>query len=405
MFYRGILNLCALLLGILLASGMLEVALRIYNPVFQTVKSGKVVLRANYDETRKNDKPGVAPQVHIHNNAIGFRGEDPPPDSEDRLSVVTVGGSTTRGALQSDEGTWTALFGRELRRCFNRVWINNAGFDGHTSFAHLQLIRNYIVGLHPKMVVMLIGANDATSSYFAAGANDMTPWDRETVVGDLNFDAGAKGFIKSLSNRSELVSLSLTLYRSLLATMVGSGYDYVDWAKLPELSRPPVIAASRACSTCGDEAYLAAARQHQHAYEDRLRLLVRLLRDAEILPVLMTQPTPCGFAKDPTTGKDLSRLPECLFRYQLYEIYNDTMRYVAKNEGVFLIDLSRTMPKDTKYYWDYMHYTDAGAKELAKVVTTALVPYIASNFLSYLKADCQEVLADEPSRSPTGDSP
>ena len=389
MFYRGILNLCALLLGILLALGMLEVALRIHNPVFQTVKNGKVVLRANYDETRKNDKPGVAPQIHIHNNAIGFRGEDPPPNLKDWLSLITVGGSTTRSALQSDGNTWTALLGNALRRCFNRVWINNAGFDGHTSFAHLQLIRNYIVSLQPKIVVMLIGANDATSSYFVAGGNDMTPWDRETVVGELNFDAGVKGFIKSLSNRSELVSLSLTLYRSLLARMGGGGYEYVDWAKLPEVGGPQaVVAASATCPTCGDEAYLAAARKHQRAYEDRLRLLLRLLHDAQILPVLMTQPTPCGFAKDPTTGKNLSRLPECLFRYQLYEIYNDTLRYVAQSEGVLLIDLSRTMPKDTKYYWDYMHYTDAGEEEVTKVVTRALLPYIARNFPLYLKVDC-----------------
>jgi hypothetical protein len=394
MLYRGILNLGALLLGVLLALAMLEVALRIYNPVFQTVKSGKVVLRANYGEIRRNNKPGIAPEIHIHHNSVGFRGEDPPPDLKDWLSVITVGGSTTRNALQSDGGTWTALLSNELRRCFNRVWINNAGLDGHTSFAHLQLIRNYIVGLHPKIVVMLIGANDATSSFFVAGANDMTPWDRETVAGELNFDAGVKGYIKSLANRSELVSLSLTLYRSLLARTVGSGYDYVDWAKLPELSGAPAVAASRACPTCGDEAYLATAREQQHAYEGRLRLLVRLLRDAEVLPVLMTQPTPCGFTKDPTTGKDLSRLPECLFRYQLYEIYNDTMRYVAQNEGVFLIDLSRTMPKDTKYYWDYMHYTDAGAEELSKVVTTALLPYLARNFLAYLKVDCREMTAD-----------
>jgi GDSL-like Lipase/Acylhydrolase family len=391
MFYRGILNLCALLLGILLALGMLEVALRIHNPVFQTVKNGKVVLRANYDETRKNDKPGVAPQIHIHNNAIGFRGEDPPPNLKDWLSLITVGGSTTRSALQSDGDTWTALLGNALRRCFNRVWINNAGFDGHTSFAHLQLIRNYIVSLQPKIVVMLIGANDATSSFFVAGGNDMTPWDRETVVGELNFDAGVKGFIKSLSNRSELVTLSLTLYRSLLARMGGGGYEYVDWAKLPEVDGPQaVVAASATCPTCGDEAYLAAARKHQRAYEDRLRLLLRLLHDAQILPVLMTQPTPCGFAKDPTTGKNLSRLPECLFRYQLYEIYNDTLRYVAQSEGVLLIDLSRTMPKDTKYYWDYMHYTDAGEEELTKVVTRELLPYIARNFPLYLKVDCQK---------------
>jgi hypothetical protein len=110
--------------------------------------------------------------------------------------------------------------------------------------------------------------------------------------------------------------------------------------------------------------------------------------------VLMTQPTPCGIGKDPTTGKDLARLPECLFRYRLYEIYNETLRYVAHSEGVYLIDLSRTMPKDTKYYWDYMHYTDAGAEVVSELVATALLPYIARKFSVYLKVDCREIATD-----------
>jgi len=41
-----------------------------------------------------------------------------------------------------------------------------------------------------------------------------------------------------------------------------------------------------------------------------------------------------------------------------------------------------------------VHYTDAGAEELTKVVTTALLPYMARNFLSYLKVDCQEMATD-----------
>jgi hypothetical protein len=75
-----------------------------------------------------------------------------------RCYELHLGLRTSGERRQSDRGTWTALLGSELRKCFNRVWINNAGFDGHTSFAHLQPVRNYIVSLHPKMVVMLIGA-------------------------------------------------------------------------------------------------------------------------------------------------------------------------------------------------------------------------------------------------------
>src|SRR6266849_10468942 len=162
-------NLCATLIGIIFSLIFLEVALRIYNPVIETVKAERVVLRPNYDEIRQNNRiptmqstriPGVSPVSHIHQNSLGFRGADPPADFADLLSIITVGASTTRSTAQSDDRTWTALLGDAVAACFDRTWINNAGFDGHTSVAHIDLIRNYITKLHPKVVVMLIGANE-----------------------------------------------------------------------------------------------------------------------------------------------------------------------------------------------------------------------------------------------------
>src|SRR5215813_4849859 len=120
MVRRIALNSCALLIGITLSLVFLEFALRIYNPVIETVKGERVVLRPNYDEIRQNNRipgmqithiPGVAPESHIHQNSLGFRGADPPADFADWLSIITVGGSTTRSATQSDDRTWTALVG------------------------------------------------------------------------------------------------------------------------------------------------------------------------------------------------------------------------------------------------------------------------------------------------------
>jgi hypothetical protein len=162
MIRRVLLNVSTLLVSIILSLVLLEVVLRFYNPIIQTVKGDRVVLRVNYDVSQQNKThiPGIAPEIHIHQNSVGFRGADPPADLEDRLSIITVGGSTTHSATQSDNHTWTDLLGDAVSDCFDRTWINNAGFDGHTSFAHIQLIRNYINKLHPKVVVMLIGVND-----------------------------------------------------------------------------------------------------------------------------------------------------------------------------------------------------------------------------------------------------
>jgi hypothetical protein len=62
----------------MLSLAFLEVALRIHNPIVETVKGDSVVLRMNYDETWPNAKtPGVASESHIHQNSLGFRSADP----------------------------------------------------------------------------------------------------------------------------------------------------------------------------------------------------------------------------------------------------------------------------------------------------------------------------------------
>jgi hypothetical protein len=363
----------AILIGVILSVVFLEVALRIYNPVIETVKGESVVLRPNYDEIRQNNRiPGVSPVSHIHQNSLGFRGADAPTDFANWLSIMTVGGSTTRSAAQSDDRTWTALVGDAVADCFDRVWINNAGFDGQTSFAHIDLIRNHINKLHPRVVLLLIGANEL----FVDGGHD-----REQVALErTNLYGGIKGLLKSLANQSEIVDLGLTLYRSFRAWRGG-----LNWANMAEAEAMPTAGKAR----------LAVAKDLQPEYAERLRLMIQLLRDGQTIPVLITQPTVGGAGRDPATGKDLSRLWWGLFWSQTFEIYNNTMRAVAQSENVYLIDLARSMPKNTKYYLDPMHYTDAGAEKVAQLVTMRLLPYLDWNFPSFNKGNC-EIVSSNP---------
>jgi lysophospholipase L1-like esterase len=395
------LNFCALFVGIVFSLVFLEVALRIYNPIVQTVKGDKVVIPTNYDEIRQNTRipgvqstriSGVAPEVHIHQNSLGFRGAEPPADFKDRLTIITIGGSTTRSAQQSDDTTWTALLGDAVADCFDRSCINNAGFEGHRSFAHIDLIRTYINKLHPKVVILLIGANELLADVLNAHDREPAPatasgddpamrWqayeaDLEARVEGMEgrVHVGFRHFLNALATRSEVVDLTLTLYRSVRAWKGG-----LNSANLVEGDAVPKDA----------EARLAVAREVQPEYAERLRLIIRLLRDAQTIPVLMTQPTLGGTGRDPTTGMDLSRLWYGLAFQKSFKVYNDTMRQVAQSKNVHLIDLGRSMPKDTKYYLDPVHFTDAGAKKAAELVTTGLLPYLAQKFSSYKKATCQ----------------
>jgi hypothetical protein len=127
----------------------------------------------------------------------------------------------------------------------------------------------------------------------------------------------------------------------------------------------------------------------QPAYAERLRLIIRLLRDGETLPVLMTQPTIGGTGQDPTTGKALSHLWYGEFFNKLLTTYNDTMRQVAMSDHVHLIDLDRLLPKDTKYYWDPVHHTDAGVEKIAQLVTPGFLPILQREFPSFSRGTCK----------------
>lgn len=53
------------------------------------------------------------------------------------LTIISVGGSTTECFYISDDKTWTHILGMKLKSVFTRVWINNAGLDGHSTFGHI----------------------------------------------------------------------------------------------------------------------------------------------------------------------------------------------------------------------------------------------------------------------------
>ena len=48
-----------------------------------------------------------------------------------------------------------------------------------------------------------------------------------------------------------------------------------------------------------------------------------------------------------------------------------------------MIDLAREMPKNSAYYYDLMHYTNAGAALVADIVAAQLTPFLARKFPAY----------------------
>ena len=154
---------------------LMGIILRIYNPFEFTIKGNKIILSKNKRAeiiNRHTDKFVSINRKSTH--SLGFRGEERPEQFKEYLSIITIGGSTTQYAYQPDGKTWPDIQGAKLNRHFDRLWINNAGLSGHSTFGYIVLMEDFILPLKANVVLFLIGVNDV-------GVKDLTDWDKRSL--------------------------------------------------------------------------------------------------------------------------------------------------------------------------------------------------------------------------------
>lgn len=337
---------------------LVEVALRIHNPFnkYPRVKHGRVLIPSDKEVRYRIEVPGLPEVVERKRNSLGFRGKEPPEDFAAWLTVLTVGGSTTECGYLSDGLTWTDRVGQSLSKCFDRFWINNAGFDGHTTYGHLELLQGYLVDLKPDVIVFLIGRNDSQwpeASRFDRGLGTLGS-------GPVSF-SGFREFIKSIGERSETVTSALMLYRWLRAKRQGGWAHFVDWQSVEE--------GGGAYPTGGKEALTTHRKEHIPRYKERIEQIISVTKMHGVLAVFVTQPMPFAPIRDPDTGKDLSRVLFGAYEMERIELYNNALRDVAKTQDIPLVDLARQMPKRTSLFFDMEHFTLRGEEVVSGIIS------------------------------------
>jgi lysophospholipase L1-like esterase len=375
--------LCGLIAGILL----LEALLQFHNPFQSRIKGDRIILVAGKKyHIENNIIKSLDPHVTVIKNSLGFRGAEPPVDVENHLSLVTIGGSTTHCFFLNENQTWTAKLGDKLGQSFRSVWVNNAGLDGHSTYGHLALLQDYIVPLHPKVAVFLIGVNDVA-------ANSMSASDVENVRSGIQFRS-PRVLLKSLSAYSEVAALVLNLYRSLTAYQAGLLHHQLDLTKqgyvdVPEEEQKKFL--------------VRYAGKYLKAYEGRVKRIVEVSRAANMEPVLVTQPFLAGIGTDDVTGIDLERIGTADFgldvggrkqngqlAWDLLEVYNDVTRQVGLESKVLVVDLAKKLPKTSRYFYDFIHFTPRGAEAIASIIFESICPMLQTKFPQYQIDRCKD---------------
>ena len=346
---------------------LLEIALRVFNPVVFRVRGDEIVLPINQTYRITHAGSAKIDPVVIHTkNSLGFRGPDPPRDFAERLTIVTIGGSTTECVNLTDGKTWTDELARRLDPAFPGLWVNNAGIDGQSTFGHLILLRSVISRLRPKVAIFLIGANDVG----LAASNTFD-------VGTIPAPSRYRRLQNAIVARSEVANLMLNFARAARARERGFGHSEIDLRQVEDW----------ALDSDHVDRVVEQHRAHLPGFAARLREIARLSRSSGIEPVWLTQPALYGETTDITTGVDLARAKVSgrgngMLEWRLLQLHNETMRHVARQELVLLIDLARELPKDSKYFYDFLHFTNEGAGRVGAIVASELEPFLRAKFRS-----------------------
>jgi len=364
-------NLLAILIGILVSVVLLEGLLRIFQPIEYRVKANKIKLSRDKKYQLINDKTDKLDRIiYTSRNHAGFRGEPPPPNFSEVLTIIAIGGSTTECVLISDGKTWCDLLAAKLMGRFKPVWLGNGGLDGMSTYGHITFVEDYIIRLKPKVALFLVGANDIGLETYRT--DDLNHF-KKPITGVL-----ASGW-EMLLNHSEVLDYGINFYRYYKAKRMGLDHPIFDFSRLKQVEVPP-------------NQVQAILQEHQEKflklYAQRLTKLIELCRDHHIEPVFITQPAVIGNLIDPLTGADLAKADSWGWNgkvlWQILELYNDVVRDTGRRQQVYVIDLAREMPKSTAFYYDTYHFTNAGCQRVAEIIYRHLIPFLEKHFPQFI---------------------
>jgi hypothetical protein len=343
---------------------ILEILFHLYDPFHFRIKANRIILPVNEKEIIRNTiNPKLDSLIVVSRNAMGFRGPDTPANFNEYLSVITVGGSTTECHFLNDDHTWPYLLGQNLKSEFRKVWVNNAGLDGHSTFGHQVLLNDYIKIIKPKVVLFLTGVNDIENN----GPSYFDKLTTKNAFPDL---------FHYIYNNSEVINVIVNITRNKKAKKLNNTTQ--------EMKVPGALGELK-MSQDDINQRLSKQKEFVEGYGKRIAALIDTCKNNHMLPVFITQPCLYGSGIDSLTGVNLATATvEDNMNGELLKaligIYNDKMKAVCEMKSVPCIDLESMMPKNSLYYYDQTHYTNEGAEIVAELVAQKMKCILAGRY-------------------------
>jgi len=322
--------------------------------------------------------PGVEGVSHFVANSLGMRADEIPPDAKRRILVF--GGSTGIDVyLDQKNEMWTHQVQNKLNATPKqpKAWVGNVARPGLTTIDNLLEFDLMLPNLpHMNMFVNLVGVNDfqlaLQSSYWRAptlGDHLIATFSIMPKKGWRNlalyrFYERIKYWWKGSHGRFVQTENAKNFAKWLHCRQTAPKENLVD---LPNLDDGP-----------------ANYRLHLNKLVDRsevyyapmIFLTQPTLWNANMTPEneALLQAGGVGPRRDWCTKK-IYYSPAALARGM--KMFNDVLRDVCRRRKIYCIDLAARVPKERRYFFDAMHYSEAGARLVSDVVTAGIIDYRA----------------------------
>lgn len=348
------------------AVGVVEIAIRLLAP--SPAFAASLNLHTNLHSVMEPDLSGVATPVTYTTNRWGMRGSEPPTGESwgSTTTIITVGGSTTQCFFLDDSRTWPAALEDELARLRHDVWVGNAGQAGHSTRAHVKLMEEGIARLEPDIVLFLVGVNDLSLSLRLAWQ-----WD-DTMSEALLGPARSQVLNWLLDHSRTAFGLYMLKEVHLDGTLVRTN-DFT-------VELPSEAATGEEFKLSGD---VDAVLESLPLFRRNVARLIRTVRGYGGTPVFLTQPLLIDRssewervrARSFWLNKEKFHLTGAAYA-RLLDRFNEVLVAVCAEYDAPCFDLAGEIPHSTDYYYDVVHYNDAGARLVGAKVAAFLHEYI-----------------------------
>ena len=289
----------------------------------------------------------------------GNYGDDPA-----NIDIVVIGGSTTDEGFITDGETWVDVLGRRLTTAGVPQITVNAGVLGHTTVGHIYSFDAWfpqIPGLKPLYFIALIGANDMEVDGKSNILLGRAKYDR------MEYPNALRKVRQFLLNHSIIYHLYKSVTGAIKAYRT-KVYYHARTIPNSEWIEATIPAAAFASKERELEPFL-------DAYQDRVRLLIRRIRDRGSEAVIVTQ-SRAGWRIQGGRVLGRGKGGTNVGYYVQQSLFNARAMKSCREMQAICIDLSAELEFKDGDFFDDVHTTPQGSAKIGTLVADELVLYL-----------------------------